>query len=237
MRALRQLFSLALLAAFAGPAAASTLQLEPVSIRLSPSTRSAVMQLRNSGSEPIHVQVRAYRWDQELGEDRLRATEELRVSPPIQAIPPGGMQYLRVLLAEGLEPTSEQSFRLMIDELPRGGVADREVQLLLRYSVPVIVRPAGLAPSDLRFRLLREQGEAVLVAANSGGQSAQLADLHFTTADGAPIRVNSGLLGYVLPGQHRRLPVPLPPGSLDRATGIQAQVDGKASRYHLEVAR
>ena len=237
MRATRQPVCLALLTALAGTATASTLQLEPVSIRLTPTARAAVMQLRNSGSEPMHVQVRAFRWEQQQGEDRLSATDDLRVSPPIQTIPAGTEQYVRVLLAEALLPQGEESFRLIVDELPRAPAADGQVRMLIRYSVPVMVRPSGLRAPELRFRIVHDGDQTLLEAENRGGQGAQLAEMQFTTADGATIRVNRGLYGYVLAGQMRRWPLSLPPDAIGRATGIDAHVDGKASRYALEVAR
>lgn len=221
-----------------GKAEASTLQLEPISIRLTPTSRSAVMQLRNSGAEPLHVQVRAFRWHQVDGEDRLQATDTLRVSPPIQVIPPGGEQFVRILLAEELSAQTEQTFRLVVDELPGAPAADGQVKMLIRYSVPVTLRPAGLTPPALHFRLHQEPDGAVLEAQNSGGQGAQLAELQLTTTSGETIQLNSGLLGYVLAGQVRRWPISLPAGAqVEQATGISAQVDGKAGSYALEVAR
>lgn len=221
-----------------GKAEASTLQLEPISIRLTPTTRSAVMQLRNSGAEPLHVQVRAFRWQQVDGEDRLQVTDTLRVSPPIQVIPPGGEQFVRILLAEDLATQTEQAFRLVVDELPGAPAADGQVKMLIRYSVPVTLRPAGLSPSELHFRLHQEPDGPVLEAQNTGGQGAQLAELQLTAASGETIRINSGLFGYVLAGQVRRWPLSLPAGArFEQATGLSAQIDGKAGNYALEVAR
>ncbi len=221
-----------------GKAEASTLQLEPVSIRLTPVSRSAVLQLRNTGTEAMNVQVRAFRWHQTGGDDRLENTDELRVSPPIQAIPPGGEQFVRILLAEQLTSQSERTFRLIVDELPSAPAKNGQVKMLIRYSVPVTLRPEGLAPPALRFRLHQEPDGVVLEARNLGGQGAQLAELHVTTASGDTIPLNTGLLGYVLAGQVRRWPLSLPAGTrLEQATGISAQVDGKAGSYALEVAR
>ena len=221
----------------AGAAFAATLQLEPVSVKLTPVSRSAVVRITNSGSEPVNVQVRAFRWSQQDGEDRLEPTDELRVSPPIQAIAPGKEQFVRILLAEDLVAAGESSYRLIIDELPGKPVADGHVDLLIRYSLPVILRPEGLEPPALAFRLVQEPDRTVLMAANTGGQNAQLANLQLVTAGGDTIPVNTGLLGYVLAGRERHWPLPVPQAAASQATGIQAQVDGKAARYPLEVLR
>jgi fimbrial chaperone protein len=218
-----------------GAAKASTLQVDPVSVRLTPQTRSAVMRLRNDGAEAVHVQVRAFRWQQQDGEDRLSATDALRVSPPIQAIPPGGEQIVRVLLAENLAPQAEETFRLIVDELPGAPASNGRVRMLIRYSVPVTVRPDNLAPASLHFRLERGAGAPVLEARNSGGQSAQLSALRLTASSGNLIEVSSGLLGYVLPGQIKRWELAATDVTgLERVDGIAASVDGKPGAYSLE---
>ena len=228
----------ALVCAGIGQAEASSLQLEPVAIRLTPTTRSAVMQLTNSGKTPVQVQVRAFRWDQSGGEDQLSPTDQIKISPPIQAIAPGSEQFVRILLDEKLSPAAEASFRLIVDELPGAAAADGQVRMLIRYSVPVTVRPAGLAPPELHFRLRQEMNTAVLEAENSGGESAQIADLQLTTPDGHSLPVNSGLLGYVLPGQARHWPIALATGTGSAPpTGITAKVDGKASEFPIEGVR
>jgi fimbrial chaperone protein len=236
-RKTRRLHWLGVIAALAvqNTAQASTLQVDPVSVRLTPAARSAVMRLHNDGAEPINVQVRAFRWDQHDGEDRLTVTDELRVSPPIQAIPPGGEQIVRVLLAEGLVPQGEVSFRLIVDELPGAPATNGRVRMLIRYSVPVTVRPDNLAPANLQFRLERGDGPPVLEAHNSGGQSAQLSALKLTASSGPAIEVSSGLLGYVLPGQMRRWQLTQADVTgLERVDGIAANIDGKPGAFTLE---
>lgn len=221
----------------AGAGSAATLQLEPVSVKLTPAARTAVVRITNSGAEPVNVQVRAFRWGQQDGEDRLEPTDELRISPPIQAIAPGSEQIVRVLLAEDLLPAGESCYRLIIDELPGKPVADGHVDLLIRYSLPVILRPAGLAPPALAFRLVQQPDRTVFEARNSGGQNAQLSNLKLITAGGETVPVNNGLLGYVLAGRERRWPIALPQGAAGQAVGIQAQVDGNVARYPLELVR
>ena len=229
---------LAGLCAACGSVQAATLQLEPVSIRLTPSSRAAVMRLRNGGNRPMNVQVRAFRWTQAGGEDRLHATEALRISPPIQAISPGAEQHVRVLLAEEFSAQSEETFRLVVDELPGAPAADGQVRMLIRYSVPVTVQPPGLTPPELQFQLHQAPDGAVLEAHNHGGRSARLADLKLTTASGETIEINRGLFGYVLAGQTRRWPLAPRTGKrFGQATGVTAQVDGKAGSFPFEVAR
>jgi fimbrial chaperone protein len=221
-----------------GRAEAATLQLEPVSVHLTPTKRTAVLRLRNSDAEPMNVQVRAFRWTQADGEDRLYPTDALRVSPAIQSIAPGSEQFVRVLLAEGSNPAAEETYRLVIDELPQAASAPGQVRMLIRYSVPVTMRPPGLVPPALAFRVVQGPEGALLEARNAGSSSARLANLGLLTEAGATVPLTRGLVGYVLAGQLRRWPLALPAGvQLDRAAGITAHVDGKADRFAFEDAR
>ncbi|MEQ8205483.1 MAG: fimbria/pilus periplasmic chaperone [Woeseia sp.] len=221
-----------------GDARASALQLEPVSVRLTPTTRSAVLRLRNQSDVPMNVQVRAFRWQQVDGEDQLSATDALLVSPPIQQLDANGVQIVRVLLAETLTSEEELSFRLIVDELPGEPRADGQVQMLIRYSLPVTFRPGDLGPAKLSFQLDLTQEHPTIEASNSGAKSTQLSAMRLTSASGDVIELSAGLFGYVLAGQTRRWPIRLADkASIDQITGVAANVDGQARAFELQTSR
>src|SRR5262245_58348027 len=94
------------LAAVAGPIAASLLPIafavagsfnvSPVRVELSAQSRTQALTVRNDGAEPSVVQVQLYEWSQEAGQDILRPTGELLVSPPVFTVQPGQSQLLRI---------------------------------------------------------------------------------------------------------------------------------------------
>lgn len=218
------------------PARAADLRFEPATILLTPTARVADVRLRNDGPVSMQVQVRAFRWEQTDGEDRLSATDSLGASPRIQELAPGQEQIVRVLLAEDMTAEQEETFRLIVDELPGAAAADRRVQTLIRYSIPVVVQPGALPPADLRFRIGTSEGQTVLEAHNGGGQNARLSELRLQTSSGAAIDANSGLDGYVLAGRMRRWPIALPDGMRTGSiTAISADVNGEARSYAPEV--
>lgn len=227
----------ALAALWQDDAQASALQLEPVSVRLTPTKRSAVLRLSNQEAMPMDVQVRAFRWRQVDGEDQLSATDALLVSPPIQRLDANSVQVVRVLLDETLSSEEELSFRLIVDELPGEPRADGQLQMLIRYSIPVTFRPAGLAPAKLGFRLNRTQDHVTIEASNSGARSAKLSAVRLTSASSDVLELSAGLFGYVLAGQTRRWPIRLADNvSIDQITGVAADVDGKARAFELQVS-
>lgn len=159
------------------------------------------MTLKNDGDEPVHVQVRAFRWHQEAGRDALHASRDLVASPPIATIPPGIEQVIRIVRPAKSAVVTEESYRLFIEELPD---LDRRrkgrVNVLLRYSVPVFVTTPGPARGELEWRLDRDREGLVITAANRGETHVQISNLRISTGQGPEIPLRHGLVGYVLGG-------------------------------------
>jgi fimbrial chaperone protein len=223
------------LAALGWPALAlaSSLQLQPVSIELSPQGVAA-LTIRNLDSKPAHVQARVFRWTQDGG-DRLEPTQAVAVSPPIQAIPAGGEQVLRVVhVAPASDADSrQQNYRLLIDELPADPQTGGQVKVLLRYSLPLAVTPAATAPADLRFRLQHRDGQWWLRGDNRGGRRAQLSAVRVRGKKGT-VDLGDGLLGYVLAGRWNQWPLDRKhAAALAGATELVASVDGQERAFPL----
>lgn len=208
-----------------GFAFAASLQVAPTSLTLQATQNAEGLWLSNSGDQPVQVQLRVYRWTQSDGVESLDPTRDLVVSPPMQTLPPGQRQLVRVIRTAPVPPQSELSYRVIVDELPTDATpADKQgLRFVLRYSIPVFIvpqaqptesgkkaEPAAIAPA-LQARLLTgNDGQAMLEVRNSGSQHAQIADLAFgKTAAGAE-PVVPGLLGYALAGQTMRWPLKAP---------------------------
>jgi fimbrial chaperone protein len=73
----------------------------------------------------------------------LEATDELIVSPPLIEIPANGEQLVRLVRRTMRPIEAEQSYRLLIDEVPMPDEPTVSgVTLRLRYSVPVFIKPS-----------------------------------------------------------------------------------------------
>jgi fimbrial chaperone protein len=225
---------------FAGLAAAlpalaqstAALQVSPIRLDLPAGRPAAVLTLHNEGSAPLDAQVRAFAWTQTLDEDRLDATRSLIASPPIVRIEPGGEQVVRVLRVGPASSAREETYRLLIDEIPRADAAQgNAIKLQLRYSVPVFVgAPDGRAPA-LSFALEHvhdADGANVLMlrASNDADVHAQLSRVRLTWPDGRSSVLTDGLLGYALPHAARRWRVPDAPADATTAT-MSGLVDGE----------
>lgn len=213
-------------------AAASGLQVSPVSLTLAANQNAEGLWLSNTEDKAVNAQVRVYRWTQEGGEDKLTPTRGLVISPPMLQIAAGDRQLVRAIRL-GAPPSGpgavQEAYRMVIDELPVDTDGKKGLQFVLRYSVPVFVEPTGVAaaPAQLSWAIRREGDKATLEVANSGGTHAQLANMSFTDAAGHRTEITPGLLGYVLPGAQMRWA--LKPGAKVFASGgtLETMINGQ----------
>ena len=124
-------------------AGAANLQISPVMIVLRAGQSATGISMQNLGETPVYGQVRVYQWEQSEGDDVLTPTQEVVASPPILQIGPKSSQVIRLVRRSQQLPSSELTYRILIDEIPRedGGPA-AGVDIRLRYSVPMFVLPA-----------------------------------------------------------------------------------------------
>ncbi|RQR64358.1 molecular chaperone [Burkholderia sp. Bp9126] len=209
--AIRPCFVATLCAASAATAPAATLQISPVTLELPPSVAAAGVTLANSGVTPIYGQVRTFRWTQEHGEDVLTPTDSLAASPPLLQIGANTEQLIRLVRTTRATPATEESYRVLIDELPAPGTpAQNGIAIRVRYSVPVFVEPAAPpAPPRLDWRVEADPQGLRLSVANLGGRRAQLSAVQLVDAHGNAHEVAHGLLGYALAGSVRHWPLKL----------------------------
>ncbi|SNY63964.1 fimbrial chaperone protein [Stenotrophomonas sp. CC120223-11] len=214
-------------------AGATSLQVAPTSLQLEARQRAGELWLTNSGTSPVKLQVRVFRWVQQDGKEQLLPTDELMASPPMQELAAGQQQLVRVMRPTREPPSAQQYYRLIVDEVPDLATRAEGMQFVLRYSIPVFVQPASgkLAP-QLQARLVTlDDGRNGVEVANSGNSYAQIADLALGSVK-RPRIVHPGLLGYVLPGQVMRWPIERM--AIDRDNDqITAKLNGESEQTPL----
>ncbi len=84
---------LAVIVVFARYAISATLQVAPVMLNLNATQRATALYLTNTGSEPIHAQIRVYDWSQSQGKDVLTLTDDIVSSPAVTALKPGSSSW------------------------------------------------------------------------------------------------------------------------------------------------
>ena len=225
---------------FVGTASAGGLTVSPIMVELSAKETAQGLWLSNSGSEPMRAQLRGYVWSQGEGADVLQPTQDLVLSPPMLTLAPGQQQLVR-LIRVGAAGPREQSYRILIDELPDPNKPQHNgLNFVMQFSVPVFALAAdqskGAATSaPLDWKIVSEGGNFVLTAMNAGTQRAQVADFELLDAQGKILQQQSGLFGYVLAGATRRWSLSLTAANVAAATAIQGRINGEPVRQNLRV--
>ncbi|AOJ81606.1 pilus assembly protein PapD [Burkholderia sp. MSMB617WGS] len=202
---------LAVAAATVPAARAATLQISPVTVEMAADNPAAGVMLRNPDARAIYGQVRTFRWSQEQGDDVLVPAPGLVASPPLLQIGGQSEQLVRLVRVAHDKPRAEESYRVLIDELPtRDAPVVNGIAIRLRYSIPVFVAPdTALGPPKLTWRIVRGASGWLLRVANDGGRHAQVASVRLVDDAGKTYEIAPGLLGYALAGSMRQWPLHL----------------------------
>ena len=220
MKALNSLalFSIGATFAFAtwsSVAVAGSLRVAPTSLTFTAPTSAGTLTLRNDGATPISVQMRPFAWSQFEGADELQGTRDVVVSPPIATLEPGVDYVVRVVRVVKRPIVGEESYRILIDQLPAAGIGQSNVSLLIRYSVPAFFTAPSAARANVTWSLKSDRNGVRLSAVNQGDRNFRVANLKARLPQGMTRSLRDGLVGYVLgrsevvwrlPG---RLPAPL----------------------------
>jgi fimbrial chaperone protein len=224
--------ALACLLAAAFDASASGLQIAPTSLELASAGPAQALWLTNTGDHELRAQVRAYKWSQNGGKDALEPTQALVASPPMLTVAPGGRQLVRVIRTGQDAAPGEQTYRLLVDELPLEAAKGTGVQYVLRYSVPVFVGVGG-KPS-LTWSGTPGHDAIELTVSNTGPAHAQISEVNLVQPGAAaPVPIVPGLLGYVLPGATMHWTIALPAGATATNASLKALVNGDATDQML----
>ena len=216
----------------------ASLQISPVSISFQPGQNAAGIQLQNNGDAPLYGQVRVYAWDQRDGADVLTPTTTLVASPPVIEIAPNSTQTVRLVRRAGTPPGAEQTYRILIDELPRADSEQANIAIRLQYSVPAFVLPLdGKAAPNLEWTAFQRAGNWHLRVRNGGALHAQIGATRVRVGE-RDVELSKGLLGYALPGRTRewQLPADIAAG-MPAPLAIEAMVNTRPQSASAAVAQ
>lgn len=228
MRAALVGFMICLAVAGASSSQAASLQVAPVSIEAVAPAAAATISLRNKSTAPLNAQIRVFRWAQEGGEEKLIPSDAVVASPPMATLAPGAEYTVRLVRLSKEPVQGEESYRLLVDELPAPGTEqNKSVKLVIRYSIPVFFSSNDSAAAKLTWSIEGHGGRGYLVAANAGDRHVRISGLSIRRADGKSTSFGPGLAGYVLGRSTMRWGAPDKASHLsaDRSAIITAQTN------------
>jgi fimbrial chaperone protein len=207
---LRRLFLciLASAAAFglsSAPAVAGSFSVSPVRVELSARTRTGAVTLRNKLDAPVLVQAEALLWEQDGGQDKLTATQDLLVSPAVFTLPANGSQLVRVALRVPVDAGRELSYRLILTEVPPQATPGfTGLNVTLRLSLPIFVEAQAPSPAKLEWSANYEgEGKLAVTTQNVGQTHARVLEFNIAPAEGPGPAADEATTAYILPGKAR----------------------------------
>ncbi|ENX44985.1 hypothetical protein F886_02764 [Acinetobacter sp. NIPH 542] len=211
---------------------AASIRLSPVSVEILNDQSASSISLYNQSNESSDLQVRVFEWRQNAGQDQLIPTDEIAVSPPFLKLQPNDSYNLRVVRINPVSVSGEQTYRIIIDELPKpidNRKVDQGVNVLLRSSLPLFVVNKD-AITKLTWSIQQEQNNSSLIISNVGNRHALLSNLVLvdTTANKSyAIKVNT-VNGYILAGKARNFNIsPDFKFQTDHKYNISLNINGK----------
>ena len=190
----------AAMAALGTPAGlASELSIEPILLEMNAPASTSTITLRSDQDADVTVQTRVMRWSQVDGKETLEPATDVVASPPAVKLSPRSSYVVRIVRVSKQPLVGEESYRLLVDQLPDSRVnAPSAVRLLIRQSIPAFFRAQRLAPAHVDWSLRREGRRLFVTAANSGDEHLRIAFLRLQDAAGRSISFGNGLAGYAL---------------------------------------
>lgn len=181
------------------PSHAASLRVSPVILDLRAPAAASSLRIWNDAKTPINVQVRIFRWTQQNGSDVYTAVEDVVASPPMTQLKPGAENLIRIVRLSKTPIRAEESYRVIVDELPSGGRPQSgTVNLVVRHSIPVFFSPASTGDAEPVWSITR-QGKGYRVSVSNNGQKRiRIANLKVLGGNGQAIAQQQGLVGYVL---------------------------------------
>ena len=192
-------FAAALLLGACNWASAGSLQVEPVLVDVTAPGAASTLTLRNEGATPINAQIRVFRWSLVDGQEKLEPTDDVVASPPSVTLTPKGQYIARVVRVSKQPVMGEESYRLLIDQLPDlSQQKNGAVNLLVRYSIPVFFGAPDKKSPTVAWSLAIKGDKITLIARNNGERRLRISALNLRDANGKSISFGNGLAGYAL---------------------------------------
>lgn len=203
-------------------AQAAGLRLSPLRLDLSAQQTATQVELTNLSATPVAVQVKAFRWRQEQGQDVYEPTKDIFFAPPIVTVPGQGKTVVRFRLRAAIPKDQEGSYRIYFQEVPPASESPSGAGMTfrVRFGVPLFVSSIKPAKPRLATTITPEPERLRLTLENTGATHLKIQGLALYPAgvnteqpDQAPLAsATHSVLGanYLLPGSQHEWELKLP---------------------------
>ena len=224
--------------AASAPASAGSLQVAPVLVDVTAPGAASTVTLQNEGATPINAQIRVFRWSLVNGKERLDPTDDVVASPPSVTLSPKGQYITRIVRVSKQPVVGEESYRLMIDQLPDlSQQKNGAVNLMVRYSIPVFFGTSDKKNPSMAWSVATSGDKITLTARNSGDRRLRISALTLRDASGKSLSFGNGLAGYALGQSSVSWTIPRRGFTPSGAASVVAQSDGGPIQASASITR
>lgn len=221
------------------------LRLSPIRLQVNAPATASTLRISNDTGVPVIAQVRIFRWTlDQNGEEVLEFVTDVAVSPPIVNLQHGQEQLVRVVRTTSRPLVVEESYRIVVDQIPTSAPGSTGLGFRLRFVLPAFFTPANTVASidawtvephtlsvfDEATQETEEISGYLVTARNVGTRRMLVSDLQLRDAAGQLLGELSGPIGYVLAATTARWFVPAANGataSPGHAVSIIADGEGR----------
>lgn len=194
-------------------ARASTFDVNPIRVTLSPRASSGLVTVRNTSAESLRFQVSAFTWRQSVGgEMELLKTSDIVFFPAMLSLKPGESRNIRVGTLASFGDI-EKTYRIFVEELPPASPnLTNSIRVLTRFGIPVFLeanKPSA-APRIEGMSLLGRRLSFSLKNAGNTHFLTQLVRVQALGPDGGSLMEKELPAWYVLAGGARSYAFDLP---------------------------
>ena len=206
-RALTSLASCFLLAQ-AGAALASDIGVTPVAVHLDKANDRATVNVNNSGTDPVIMQVEAIAWHHEGGVDEDLPTGDMVINPSVFTVQPGKSQLVRIGLRRAAQADHEGTYRIVLREVPaapRPGEVriSGQVTVLMALRVPIYVAPVNVV-RNLNWQATQAaDGTVTASLRNDGNVHVRVGKIQLKSGDNGAVQGDHPMAAVVFPGEAR----------------------------------
>ena len=183
---------------------AVSIELTPLQIKLSANAKVAVSMVRNAGTEESVMQVTLNKWTLDGERYAYAQSQELVFTPATFRLAPGKQQIVRVSLLAGPPAANENSYRLLVEEVPPPPSPNvTQTRLVVRHDLPVFVMQTEAPKLALDISLDCAVDGARLRLTNTGNVHTRL---HSVVLHGTPVAQVLGswdTFDYLLPNARK----------------------------------
>ena len=207
---------------------ASSFQVNPIRITLTPQGSSSLLAVRNDGNERLRLQVDFYAWDQsKQGEMILNPTDDLVVYPSLLTVDAGNERNVRVGTKSPVV-SKEKSYRIFFEELPPATKrVDSGIRILTRIGVPIFVQPQRPKPHALIENLGVHKSEILFEVINPGNVHFIPRAIRIKGTDSTGINALERNLDpwYILAGGSRQYRLEISPSDCSKIKDLTLEVE------------